>query len=154
MLQDDLFITNILIGIIAGVQLIFLLGVLVAALYVRRALTQVQSSVRDLEREHVAPLRAQAERILADVSRISARAEAQVAKVDAHITDSLDAAVVQVRKVRGAVEAVTRETTAVASGVRAAMSAVAGRIARMDHPTTTGAAPAVVFQEDRNDAPR
>ncbi len=152
--QDDLFITNILIGIIAGVQLAFLLGILVAGLYVRRTLTQVQASVRDLEREHVAPLRAQAERILADVSRISARAESQAARVDEHITDSLDAAVVQVRKMRNAVDTVTRETTAVASGVRAAMSAVAGRVARHDHPTSRVSMPADVFPEDRDHASR
>ena len=42
----------------AGVHVIFLLGVVAALLYARRAVTQVQATVRDLEKEHVRPLRA------------------------------------------------------------------------------------------------
>jgi uncharacterized protein YoxC len=148
---QDLSTTNLLLGIIAGVQTIFLLGVIVALLYVRRTVTQVQATVRDLEREHVRPLRAQAERILGDVSRISARVEAQAARLDGSLSESIDAAERQVQRVRSAVHAVTRETTAVASGVRAAVAAVAGRAARQPHdnPTIAGHRPVVVSEEDR-----
>lgn len=149
-MPQDLSTTNLLLGIIAGVQTIFLLGVVVALFYVRRAVTQVQTTVRDLEREHVRPLRSQAERILGDVSRISARVEAQAARIDGSLSESIDAAERQVHRVRSAVHAVTRETTAVASGVRAAVAAVAGRALRQhDNPTTAGPLPVVVSQEDR-----
>lgn len=131
-MPQDLSTTNLLLGIMAGVQTIFLLGVIVALLYARRMVTHVQATVRDLEREHVRPLRAQAERILQDVSRISARVDAQAARVDGHLSESLDAAERQVQRVRSAVHAVTRETTAVASGVRAAVAAVTGYSSRND----------------------
>jgi uncharacterized protein YoxC len=147
---QDLFTTNLLLGIIAGVQTIFLLGVIAALFYVRRTVTQVQTAVRELEREHVRPLRAQAERILGDVSRISARVEAQAERLDGSLSESLDAAERQVQRVKSAVHAVTRETTAVASGVRAAVAAVAGRALRQqDNPTTVGRLPVVVSEEDR-----
>lgn len=149
-MPQDLSTTNLLLGIIAGVQTIFLLGVVVALFYLRRTVTQVQATVRDLEREHVRPLRTQAERILGDVSRISARVEAQAARIDGRLSDSLDVAERQVQRVRSAVSAVTRETTAVASGVRAAVAAVAGRApGRHDNPTTAGQLPVVVSEEDR-----
>lgn len=137
----------------AGVQVIFLLGVVAALVYARRTVTQVQTTVRDLERDHVRPLRAQVERILQDVSRISARVEAQSARVDGQLSESLDAAERQVQRVRAAVQTVTRETTAVASGVRAAIAAVAGRAIRHEnHPPTIRHQPDVVSEEDRTHA--
>lgn len=137
----------------AGVQVTVLLGLVVAALYARRALTQVQATVRTLEREHVQPLRAQAERILHDVSRISARVEAQASRIDGSLTESLDVAERQVYRVRAAVDAVTREAGAVARGVRAAVSAVTGHAAhRSDNPTTVGRLPVVVSEEDTHHA--
>lgn len=137
----------------AGVQVIVLLGLVVAALYARRALTQVQSTLRTLDREHVQPLRAQAERILHDVSRISARVEAQAARIDGSLTESLDVAERQVYRVRSAVDAVSREAGAVARGVRAAVSAVTGHAAhRSDNPTTGGRLPVVVSEEDTHHA--
>ena len=148
-MPQDLSTTNLLLGIMAGVQLTFLLGVVAALLYARRAVTQVQATVRDLEREHVRPLRAQAERILQDVSRISARVEAQAARVDGQLSESLDAAERQVQRVRSAVNAVTRETTAVASGVRAAVAAVAGHAIRNDNPPAFRPMSDVVCEEDR-----
>lgn len=147
-MPQDLSTTNVLLGIMAGVQVIFLLGVVVALLYARSTLTQVQATVRDLEREHVRPLRAHVERILQDVSRISARVEAQAARVDGQLSESLDAAERQVQRVRSAVNAVTRETTAVASGVRAAVAAVAGHPSRNDNPPAIRPTSGVVSEED------
>lgn len=121
---DDLFTTNVLLGIIAAVQVAFLLGTLVALLKLRSTVSQVQATVRDLEREHVRPLKAQAERILADVARISARVEAQTKRVDESVSSTLDVAERQVRRVKTAVDAVARETSAVATGFRAAVAAV------------------------------
>ncbi len=147
-MPQDLYTTNLLLGIIAGVQAIFLLGVVVALLYVRSTVTQVQATVRNLEREHVRPLRDQAERILQDVSRISARVEAQAARVDGQLSDSLDAAERQVQRVKSAVNAVTRETTAVASGVRAALAVVTGQTRSNDNSPAIRPRPGVVSQED------
>lgn len=132
----DLTTTNVLLGVIAAVQVAFLVGALVALLYVRSAVTRLNTTVRELEREHVRPLRAQAEQILADVKRVSARVETQAARVDSSVSSTLDAAERQVHRVRSAVDAVARETGAVASGVRAAVSAVTRR-AR--HPETPDA---------------
>jgi uncharacterized protein YoxC len=130
--MEDLATTNVLIGIIAAVQVVFLLGALVALWYVRSAVASLQSTLRELEREHVRPLRAQAEQILADVKRVSARVETQAARVDSSVTATLDAAERQVSRIRSAVDLVARETNAVASGVRAAVSAVARRARRPD----------------------
>ncbi len=130
--MEDLSTTNVLIGIIAAVQVVFLLGTLVALLYVRSVVTKLQSTLHDLEREHVRPLRAQAEQILADVRRVSARVETQAARVDSSVTATLDAAERQVSRLRSTVDAVARETNAVASGVRAAVSAVTRRARRPD----------------------
>lgn len=149
---QDLSTTNLLLGIMAGVQLTFLLGVVAALIYARRAMTQAQAAVRDLERDHVRPLRAHVERILQDVSRISARVEAQAARVDGQLSESLDAAERQVQRVKSAVNAVTRETTAVASGVRAAVAAVTGHSSRTDNPPTLGRMPDVMSEEDRRHA--
>jgi hypothetical protein len=122
--EIDLTTTNILLGIMAGVQVIVLLALAVAALYARRAVTQVTRTVSDMERDHVRPLRARVERILDDLARVSARVEEQSARIDASVTGSLDAAERQARRVAHAVSTVARETSAVASGVKAAVSAV------------------------------
>ena len=151
-MPQDLYVTNVLLGVIAGAQTILLLGLVVGLIYMRRALTQVQTTVRDLEREHVAPLRTQAERILTDVSRVSARVEAQAARLDGSLSGSLDAAERQVQRVKSAVDAVTRETSAVANGVRAAVSAVTGRALRNHNPTAVGRLPAAVSEEDIRNA--
>lgn len=156
---DDLSTTNVLLGVIAVVQVAFLLGAVVALWKVRSALTQLQGTVRDLERDHVRPLKAQAERILGDVSRISARVEAQTARVDASVSSTLNVAERQVHRVKSAVDAVAREANAVTSGVRAVVSAVTGRGTRrrpgpdesratLTHHTTTAPEPAAVSEEE------
>jgi hypothetical protein len=126
---DDFATTNLLLGIIAGVQLVFLLGVLIAGLYLRRTVTQVGQTVTNLEREHVRPLQERVERILDDATRVSARVVEQSARIDADLSGSLDVAERQARRLASAVNVVARETTAVASGVRAAVAAVSARLA-------------------------
>jgi uncharacterized protein YoxC len=128
----DLSTTNLLIGIIAGVQLIFLLGIIAGALIVRRMLNQVSRSVSELEREHVQPLRVRVERILDDVSRVSARVEGQSARIDADLSGSLDVAERQARRLATVLTSVTRETTAVVTGVRAAATAVGAQLKAFD----------------------
>jgi uncharacterized protein YoxC len=146
---DELFTTNVLLGVIAGVQVAFLLGAAIALWYVRSAVKTMQSTVSALEREHVRPLRTQAEQILADVSRISARVQAQAARVDSSVSSTLDVAERQVQRVRAAVDAVARETGAVASGVRAAVSAVSRRTRHHDaEPTSTRPFPSVDSHEE------
>lgn len=136
MTNIDLTTTNILLGIMAGVQVIVLVALAVAALYARRAVTQVTRTVSDMERDHVRPLSARVERILDDLTRVSARVEEQSARIDASVTGSLDAAERQARRVAHAVSKVARETTAVATGVKAAVSAVgAGLRADPAHPS-------------------
>lgn len=151
---DNLFTTNVLLGIIAVVQVAFLLGSVIALLKVRSTVSQVQGTIRDLERDHVRPLKAQAERILADVARISARVEAQTKRVDESVSTTLDVAERQVRRVKTAVDAVARETSAVATGFRAAVAAVTrqgrtnGGAAVRTHHTPPDAYPADVSQEE------
>lgn len=121
----DLTTTNVLLGILAGVQVLWLLGAVAGAMYARRMLTRVEDTVARLEREHIAPLKTRAERILSDVSQVTGRVQHRSATVEAGLSTSFHAAERQVRRVADAVGLLARETTAVASGVRAAVSAVA-----------------------------
>lgn len=146
---DQLLTTNVLLGVIAAVQVAFLLGAGLALWYVRSAVKTMQTTVSELEREHVRPLRVQAEQILADVSRISARVQAQAARVDSSVSSTLDVAERQVHRVRAAVDKVARESSAVASGVRAAVSAVSRRARHHSTETTpTPVYPAVDSHEE------
>lgn len=126
-----------LLGIIAAVQVLFLLGVVAALLIVRSKIAAVQASVKDLERDHVKPVRQLVESILADVRQVTARVEEQSARVNASVTESLNLAERQVHKVATAVHLVARETSAVASGIGAAVATLTGRLGRRTPTTVT-----------------
>ena len=123
--MDNLSTTNILLAVMAGVQVLWIVAALVAALYLRGMVTRTETALARFEDEHIRPLKAKVDTILSDVSLTTGAVQQRAASVDASLSSSFHVAERQARRMASAVTALARETTAVATGVRAAVAAVA-----------------------------
>jgi hypothetical protein len=89
-MNPDLGTTNLLLGIMAAVSVfeaLLLIGLAVGGVIVYR---RVMTLINDLEQRQIAPLTAKVNAILADVQGITARVQAQAARVDHAITGTMD----------------------------------------------------------------
>lgn len=123
--METLTTTNVLLAVMAVVQVLWIVAALVAALYVRGIVARVEAALVQFEQGHVRPLRTKVDHILNDVTLTTGAVQQRAATVEAGLVSSYHVAERQARRVASALNALARETTAVASGVRAAVAAVA-----------------------------
>ncbi|MBA2356086.1 MAG: hypothetical protein H0V80_15655 [Acidobacteria bacterium] len=130
--MDNLSTTNTLLAVMAGVQVLWIVAALVAAMYVRGMVTRTETALARLQDEHVRPLRGKVDHILSkvdhvmsDVSQTTGAVQQRAAAVDASLSSTYQVAEREARRVASVFTALARETTAVATGVRAAVAAVA-----------------------------
>jgi hypothetical protein len=116
--------TNWLLGVIAlasAVQMLMLIG---AAIIGYRLYRQTTMAVTELESRHIAPLRQQADAILEDVHRITARVSDRTERVDEAITDTMGRVDETAERVKHSVREKVWRATGVVRGVRAIIASV------------------------------
>jgi hypothetical protein len=101
---------------VSVVQALLLVGIGVAAY---RAYSRVMTLIGDLETRQIAPLRAKADAILADVQAITARVSRQTERVDQAVTGTIDRVDETAARVRAGVHDKVSQAAGVVRGVRA-----------------------------------
>jgi hypothetical protein len=101
---------------VSVVQALLLVGIGVAAYL---AYSRVMTLIGDLETRQIAPLRAKADAILADVQAITARVSRQTERVDQAVTGTIDRVDETAARVRAGVHDKVSQAAGVIRGVRA-----------------------------------
>jgi hypothetical protein len=101
---------------VSVLQALLLAGIGVAAYL---AYSRVMTLIRDLETRQIAPLRAKADAILADVQAITARVSKQTERVDQAVTGTIDRVDETAARVRAGVHDKVSQAAGVIRGVRA-----------------------------------
>ena len=117
--MGDLHSLSIPLWIMAAVsvlQALLLVGIGVAAYL---AYSRVMTLIGDLETRQIAPLRAKADAILADVQAITARVSKQTERVDQAVTGTMDRVDETAARVRAGVHDKVSQAAGVVRGVRA-----------------------------------
>jgi outer membrane murein-binding lipoprotein Lpp len=122
-MQAELGTTNLLLGVMAVasvVEAIVLIGLVIGGAVLYRRVTRLAD---ELESQHVAPLRAKIDDILADIKAVTAKVNDEADRVD-HVIDRVDEAAERVRvNVRERVSHVI----GVARGIRAVVLSILGK---------------------------
>jgi hypothetical protein len=101
---------------VSVLQALLLVGMGVAAYL---AYSRVMTLIGDLETRQIAPLRAKADAILADVQAITARVSKQTERVDQAVTGTIDRVDETAARVRAGVHDKVSQAAGVIRGVRA-----------------------------------
>jgi hypothetical protein len=121
--MNDLTMTNVWLGILAVISLIEFLMIAAMGLFAYKAFKQVMSVVENVERVHIAPLRARVDAILDEV-------EVMTGKVK-HAQDSVSSALHTAANVgsilAGTVKSKTWPILSIIKGVRMAATAIVER---------------------------
>jgi len=110
-----------IMAVVSVLQALLIIGLGIAG-YVMYA--RVTALVNDLETRHVAPLRAKAEDILADVKTVTARVAHQTERVDTAITGTIDRVDETAARVRAGVHDRVSQAAGVLRGIRAVIVAL------------------------------
>jgi type IV secretory pathway TrbL component len=131
--MNDLTMTNVWLAILAIVSLIEFIIIAAAGFLAFRAYKQVMSVVENVERMHIAPLRARVDGILDEVEVITGKVR--------HAQDSvgsvLQTAAQAGTAIAGSVKAKTWPVLAVIRGVRTAASSLMNKDDKHDQPYIT-----------------
>lgn len=101
---------------VSVLQALLLVGIGVAAYL---AYSRVMTLIADLETRQIAPLRAKADAILADVQAITARVSKQTERVDQAVTGTIERVDETAARVRAGVHDKVSQAAGVVRGVRA-----------------------------------
>ncbi len=114
----DLGTTNLLLGILAAVSVIELLGLLAAGLFGYRMYSRVMQLVQGLEERQVAPAMSRVNAILDDVKGVTTKVQEETGKVDQAIRGTLGRVDETAERVRVNMQARTRRVRGVLRGIR------------------------------------
>jgi len=114
--MDNLATTNIWLAILAIVSLLEFLMICAAGFFAYRAYRQMMTIVENVERTHVAPLRARVDAMLDEVQMVVDR----VKHVQVAVTDALKHVTGAGSVIAGNVKSKTWPITGIINGVRAA----------------------------------
>lgn len=126
-MAPDLGTTNTLLAIMAAVSVLealMLVGLGVGGFMVYR---RVMRLVNDLEQRQIAPLTARVNAILADVQGITARVQAQAARVDHAITGTMERVDHTATRVKHSVRERVDRIVEVFHAIRATIASLFGR---------------------------
>lgn len=113
--------TNLMLGILAAVSVIELLGLLVAGLFAYRMYARVMQLVNGLEERQVAPAMARVNAILDDVKDVSSKVQEETGKVDQAIRGTLGRVDETADRVRANVRVRANRVLGVVRGIRVAI---------------------------------
>jgi len=113
-----------IMAVVSLFQALLLIGLGIAGYLMYARVTVL---VNELETRHVAPLRAKAEDILADVKTVTARVAHQTERVDTAITGTIDRVDETAARVRAGVHDRVSQATGVLRGIRAVIIALLHR---------------------------
>lgn len=125
----DLTTTNVLLGVLAFVAVLQVVGAVVAVVVVTRAYRQVSQRIDGLERE-LTPMAARARVIFDRVERVSARVDHGTEQLDIALAATARGAGLVLANVNGRARRAARIVQGVTEGVRAARDAWRARQAR------------------------
>jgi hypothetical protein len=114
----DLGTTNLLLGIMAAVSVIELLGLLAAGLFGYRLYGRVTQLIQGLEERQVAPAMSRVNAILDDVKGVTTKVQEETTNVDQAIRGTLGRVDETAERVRANVQARTRRMRGVVRGIR------------------------------------
>lgn len=117
----DLGTTNLLLGILAAVSVIELLGLMVAGLFGYRAYSRVMQLLHGLEERQVAPAMARVNSILDDVKDVTSKVQEETGKVDQAIRGTLGRVDETADRVRANVQARANRVVGLIHGIRVAV---------------------------------
>jgi len=118
--MTDLTMTNVWLGVLAVISLIEFLMIAAAGLLAYKAYRQVMSVVDNVERVHIAPLRARVDAILDEVEAITGK----VKQAQNSVTAVLHGAAHAGNAVAGTVKSKTWPIIGLIRGVRVAANAI------------------------------
>jgi hypothetical protein len=127
MITGNLETTNLLLGVMAAVSVLEALVLIALAIAGYRLYTTAMRTIQDLEARQVAPLRAKAEAILADVQGVTARVRAETERVDEALRGTMERVDETAEIVRSRVRAKTGQVVAIVRRLRAVIEAVLNR---------------------------
>ena len=152
----DLTTTNVLLGILAGVAVLQMMGLIVGGVMAWRAYRHGVERVEAIERqveEMLAPLAARAGTIMDRVDRVSARVDHGTETLDHALAVTGQGAQIAMSVVNGNVQRTAAFAAALASGGRAALRAWRARgAAARDRRLTHGSSP-LALASARADTP-
>jgi hypothetical protein len=117
----NLSTTNLLLGILAAVSVIELLGLIAAGLFGYRMYTQVMQLVEGIEERQVAPAMARVNAILDDVKTVSTTVHEETERVDHAIRDTFDRVDETAERVRANVQTRAGRVVGLVRGIRVAI---------------------------------
>ena len=120
----DLQTTNWLLGVIAVASAVQMLAIIAAVIFGYKFYRQTTETMEELQQRHIAPLREQVERILADVHAITARVSQQTERADQAISSTIGRVDETAERVKHSVRDKVSQATGVVRGVRAIITAL------------------------------
>ena len=131
--MNDLTMTNVWLGILAMISLIEFLMIAAMGLLAFKAYKQMMSVVENVERVHIAPLRARVDAILDEVEVITGK----VKHAQDSVASALHTAASVGSLVAGTVKSKTWPILSIIKGVRMAATAIIDRNGKTGHPYIT-----------------
>ena len=122
--MGNLDTTNLLLGIMAGVSVLEALLLIAIGVGGFMMYRRVMKLVEDLETRQIAPLREQADAILADVKTVTARVSQQTERVDHAISGTIHRVDETADRVKGSVRDKVNHAVGVLRGIRAVITSV------------------------------
>jgi hypothetical protein len=130
----DLTTTNILLGIMAAVSLLEALALIGIGIFAYREYRRVAQLMQDLQVQHIVPLRAKVDAILADVKLVTARVSHQTERVDHAISGTMERVDETAERVKSSVRDKVSQATGVIRGLRAVIASLFAEDARSKPP--------------------
>ena len=122
----DLGTTNLILGILAAVSVIELLGLIAAGLFGYRVYSRVMQLVNGIEERQVAPAMARVNAILDDVKDVTAKVQEDTGRVDQAIRGTLGRVDETADRVRANVRVKANRALGVLHGLRVAIETFLG----------------------------
>jgi hypothetical protein len=116
--------TNVILGVIAAVNVLYALVLIAAGIMGYRVYKQVMETIRELEQRHVAPVMQTVNAILADVQGVTAQVRAETERVDQAIHSAIDRVDETADRVRNRVGDKARRVVGIVRGIRDAIEAM------------------------------
>lgn len=136
--MGNLDTTNVLLGIMAGVNVLealVLIGIGIGGFMMYRRVMQL---VEDLEARQIAPIREKVDAILGDVKTVTARVSQQTERVDHAISGTFHRVDETADRVKGSVRQKVSQAVGVVRGVRAVITSLMNGDVRHEEPASAG----------------
>lgn len=122
--MENLATTNLLLGIMAAVQVLWTLGLIAAGAMGYRMYQNAMQTIKDLEKRQIEPLVVQVNEILGTVRGVTARVSEQTERVDHALRDTIERVDETAERVRSSVRAKAGRVVGIFKGIRAGIESL------------------------------